>query len=701
MRIAVVRRIFAALFISCLSGWARAEPVRIDLLMVYSPAVLATEGSAEAVKAKIQALVAFANAAYARSDAGVVVRLLDVRQVNYQESGDGQTDLDRMIAAGDGYMDEVLLWRDQLGADVVGMMMKGGGGVGKIPTGANDSEKAFGFWIGNPQEGGDARTLAHELAHVMGSGHHLENPYNRGKWDYSHGQVSVGQNYAYADIMVSSGGLPAGVTGIPEPYAGFSNPRVYVDGVATGTAEGNARAADNARTIRQMAPLVAAYRPEKAALVAPLKPQLELDQALVMLKAPGFGASFSARVEAAVYPALQWQYSDDLGLSWHEVEDSLTVSGSRTANLSIAAVDAAAHGRQFRLLATNSSGNAVSGIATLLLNTSAVSQQVQTSFIDSINNWQEIVSPVNFIHAIDVPIAVTGRPPVVTAMLETLDGELLARTQVSVSALIQETPMWISLLFNVAVEANQKYRLHLSMEEDGSGAYSVRWRGSLENPYAQGRAKFSSDTDLGFRLYGANQPAAMATHNLQAGWHLLGNGTLASIQVASQYGDASRIESVWRWDTASARWRIYLPSLSPAELALYAAERGADVLSTLESGEAYWVHHRQAYAMPLAVAVPREAVAFRSISSGWHMVSIGSAMTPQAFHQSLGSAEDTVNFSSLWVWDNGRNKWYYYSPTLAALGGSVLADYAQANGMLDFASEGKLIEAHMGIWLYR
>ncbi|MFC0166865.1 reprolysin-like metallopeptidase [Pseudoduganella danionis] len=671
------------------------------MLMVYTPAVLAKEGSVAAVTAKIRAMVKSANAAYARSDADVLVNLVDIRAVNYKESGNGDIDLNRLLLKADGYLDEVLLWREETGADVVGMLGQGGGGVARLPMSPDSSERDFGFWISNVPTGGDISILAHELGHVLGAGHHLDNPYNLGRWDYSHGQISVGQNYVFSDVMVSGGGLPPGVTASPELIEMFSNPRLYYDGVATGTAEGLSRAANNARTLREMAPLVAAYRPEKLSRGAPLKPVIELDAPLVMLKAPGYGASFSARVDASVFPSLQWQFSDDLGLHWQDLADSLTVSGSRSANVSIAAVDAAAHGRQFRLVATNNSGVSVSGVATLLMNVSLVTQQIEQSFGSWINGWQEIVPATNYIQAIDVNLSVTGHPPAITAVLETLDGKPLARTQVTIAADIPETPIWVRLPFNVAVEPKQAYRLRLSMPEAEDGTYEVRWRGSLDNPYPAGQANFSANTDLSFRVYGTESPQGKPASIRVAGWHLLGNGTLASMQVASLYGDASKTESVWHWNTATARWGIYLPALSADALAKYAAERGADVLTTIDAGQAYWVNFKQAYSMPIPAAVPLEASAYRQIGAGWHMVAIGSAITPQAFHQALDESDGAVNFSSLWVWDNTRGKWYYYSPALAAQGGTALADYAQANGMLDFATEGKLIEAHTGIWIYK
>jgi hypothetical protein len=83
------------------------------------------------------------------------------------------------------------------------------------------------------------------------------------------------------------------------------------------------------------------------------------------------------------------------------------------------------------------------------------------------------------------------------------------------------------------------------------------------------------------------------------------------------------------------------------------------------------------------------------------MLSVGSALTPQALVRQLrrDSGAAPLEVESLWVWDNVKGKWYYYSPALADQGAGVLSSYTLSNGLLDFATDGKLIEANSGIWV--
>jgi hypothetical protein len=605
MKRSVLLKIFLAATLSSLGGWASADPARIDLLMIYTQAARQKAGGTEAAQAKIAAMVKYANEAYARSDAGVYINLLDTREVNYKESGDGSEDLNRIIKKGDGYLEEVQDWRNALGADVVGMMADGAGGVGFRAPEGGDAEYGYVFWIGVPTYGDAMTTLAHELGHVLGAGHHWDNPWNAGEWSYSHGQVSVGQNFAYSDIMVSGGGLPPGVNGYPQRYPGFSNPRIYFDGVPTGIAEGQERAADNARTMRQMGVIVADYRAAKSNPAAPEKITVTLDQPVVILKDAKGGATFFAKIVAAHYPSLQWQSSNDQGLTWTDVEDTAMVSGSRTANLSIVAPAVSAHGRQYRLLASDSSGVTISDVATLLVGVPVTTKQDQHDLAVADDNWQEIVPKVSHIAAIDVALRVTGKPPTVKAYLETLDGQIVAETKFSVSAAIPETDIWVTLPFNASVSPDATYRLRLALPEIVDTEHEVRWYGTMQDSYPAGRSRFNAAWDMTFRVYGYNTPPRVYERRLGSGWHLLGNGSTASMQIASQYGDANAYSAVRRWNSSTSKWSLYIPGLSAKAMAQYAAASGGELLGAVGAGEGYWVNVKSALVQGQAPSQPR------------------------------------------------------------------------------------------------
>jgi alpha-tubulin suppressor-like RCC1 family protein len=74
------------------------------------------------------------------------------------------------------------------------------------------------------------------------------------------------------------------------------------------------------------------------------------------------------------------------------------------------------------------------------------------------------------------------------------------------------------------------------------------------------------------------------------GWNLLGNPVNHSIAVTDTFGDASKVTSVWKWDSSAANWQFYAPGMSVAELQGYAASQGYSVLSEIAPGEGYWVN---------------------------------------------------------------------------------------------------------------
>ena len=130
----------------------------VDILVVWTPAAEEEYGGAEPqVLSRIDLLVAYANDAFERSGAFVSLNLVGAERGDYLEANRG-TDLDRLIAPDDGHMDGVHDRRDALGADLIYLLVGGGGGIAVNP-GA--------FSIG----GGWSNTFAHEIGHNFGIDH--------------------------------------------------------------------------------------------------------------------------------------------------------------------------------------------------------------------------------------------------------------------------------------------------------------------------------------------------------------------------------------------------------------------------------------------------------------------------------------------------------------------------------------------------
>lgn len=79
----------------------------------------------------------------------------------------------------------------------------------------------------------------------------------------------------------------------------------------------------------------------------------------------GQNATFSAWVDGAPQPALQWQHSVNNGATWEALVDGPDYTGVNATNLEVFAVTTEANGQLFRLEAINAAGSAVSGAARL------------------------------------------------------------------------------------------------------------------------------------------------------------------------------------------------------------------------------------------------------------------------------------------------------------------------------------------------
>lgn len=180
--------------------------------------------------------------------------------VSYTESGSSGTDLNRITNPSDGYMDEVHAWRDTFGADLVSFITKvddtGGLGWQLTNTSGNAS---IAFCISRVQQTSWTYTLIHEQGHNMGTHHHKQQ-YTQpgpGMFNYSAGWRWTGtDNGQYCSVMSyeGSGDFADGIAHSRVAY--FSNPSIIHQGVATGDAVNG----DNARSLREIKHIIAAYK---------------------------------------------------------------------------------------------------------------------------------------------------------------------------------------------------------------------------------------------------------------------------------------------------------------------------------------------------------------------------------------------------------------------------------------------------------
>jgi hypothetical protein len=234
----------------------------IDVLVVYTAAAATSAGGESAMLARIALGVAETNQAYVNSRIQTRLRLVHAAQVDYTESGNSGTDLSRLRATADGFMDNVHALRDTHGADMVKLIVANGGGacgVAYLMSGVNPGFASSAFSVTAQNCISPNYTFGHELGHNMGSNHAREDPIGTGGFPYSFGYKNP--NNLFRTVMSY-----ACTTGSCPRVLWFSNPDVRYRCQRAGIVNTAPDSADNARSINGTRVTVANWR----AAVVPL-----------------------------------------------------------------------------------------------------------------------------------------------------------------------------------------------------------------------------------------------------------------------------------------------------------------------------------------------------------------------------------------------------------------------------------------------
>ena len=251
--------------------WRNGDGNLIDLMIVYPSAVLSAAEGVGLLEADAAKAVADANLCYRNSQVNLQLRLVHFTEINYNQTGDLETDLERLENPNDGYMDNVHDLRDQYGADLVALLAteSNSGGLANTMMYPSIDFASQGFSVSVwDQMGAPSYTLAHELGHNMGCLHNREDSSGvDGSYEFrsfSYGKRWLSGNPGYATVM-SYDTEPTST--FPNTIPFFSNPDVSY----LGTTTGNVGTEDNAQVLKFTSPYVANFR---AAVVQSIVPSL-------------------------------------------------------------------------------------------------------------------------------------------------------------------------------------------------------------------------------------------------------------------------------------------------------------------------------------------------------------------------------------------------------------------------------------------
>ena len=248
----------------------------IDIVAGYSNGLAARLGSDAAAVTRLNQLVVAGNQALLNSQVNARIRLVGAVKVNYGDNTDNGAALDE-LTGNDGSnpvtvpaaLAPLRTLRETSGADLVTLVRdfqqsNNGCGIAWL-LGADGepivagSDAPYGYSVvsdGDYDLSGNTYfcediTLAHELAHNMGSAHDVSNADGvPGRYPYSYGYKTTAAAGNFFTVMAYGDDNQT-------LYRVFSNPAITTCG---GRACGVANAADNARSLRQTVPIVATFR---------------------------------------------------------------------------------------------------------------------------------------------------------------------------------------------------------------------------------------------------------------------------------------------------------------------------------------------------------------------------------------------------------------------------------------------------------
>jgi hypothetical protein len=282
----------------------------VDVMILYTPAARSQAGGTSQIVAELTGAVNNANLSLANAGVTHRFRLAHYEEIAYTETNNMDTDLSRLQAVSDGFLDNVHALRDTYHADTVTLMTTDvdACGLGYLmgPSSVNSSFAPYAFNVVLWSCANANLTFAHETGHNMGLHHDRANASGSPAFSYAYGYAVPG---IARDVMAY-----ACTTSTCPRRAIFSTPLYNFP--STNTAAGTATE-DNARALNNTSLAVANFRQSGTTQPSP-KPtngDFELDgKADLVVFRPSTGGWWMLRSSTAfaTYATYSWGVPNDI-----------------------------------------------------------------------------------------------------------------------------------------------------------------------------------------------------------------------------------------------------------------------------------------------------------------------------------------------------------------------------------------------------